>query len=111
MLYHAKALLHHAFLWENINYDTLKYFRVKCYNDVFRALADLYLCVLKKHHQGIPSAIAEDGIYSILSNCAKKSRAYFWRRCWDRASISVFSGCVKKYQQAFLAPLPGKALE
>ena len=77
MLYHAKVLLHHAFLWENINYDTLKYFRVKCYNDVFRALADLFLCVLKKHHQGIPSAIAEDGIYSILDNCAKNSRAYF----------------------------------
>ena len=38
------AFLTAAFLWKNINTDTLEYSRVKCYNGI-RALSDLSLTV------------------------------------------------------------------
>ena len=111
MLYHAKILLHHAFLWENINYDTLKYFRVKCYNDDLRALADL-ICVRYRNVTKVFLApLPRMGFILFLVIVLRKASRISGTVAGDRASISIFGGCVKKYQQAFLAPLPGKALE
>jgi hypothetical protein len=48
-------------------------------------------------------------IYPNLSDGAKKYQQVFLAPLPGMDSISILGDCAKKCQQAFLAPLPGKA--
>ena len=90
----ARRSLHICSLWK-LRYP--EYFRVKCYNGIFRALAD-YSVNVKKYQQAFLAPLPGTSLTTpFLVIALRNVNKHFWRRCRVTVAIVIFEPSLHVY--------------
>ena len=90
----ARRSLHIRSLWK-LRYP--EYFRVKCYNGIFRALAD-YSMNIKKYQQAFLAPLPGTSLTTpFLVIVLRSVNKHFWRRCRETDVVVIFEPSLPVY--------------